>query len=145
MPTFISRYNDLGYYVWLNGEIGPPLTYIESEIVISWLNNTKLFVYTYSFFSYEVLIDSKNEEYYQITDAGKKIGDPVKEKRDVVAIVNWLNSCTPKLKEKLDSAVYDPIIGDDPSESEIRNYMKNKNLGYYESLEELRKKTYKKL
>jgi hypothetical protein len=143
--TIHTRFDNLGYYVWLNGQIGPPLTYIESEIIVSWLNNTKLFVYSYSFFSYEAFINDKNEEYYYITDTGKKIGDAIKEKREVVAIVSWLNSCIPQLKERLDAAIYDPIIGDDPSESEIRNHMRRENIGYYDALEELRKKTYKKL
>lgn len=145
MPTFVPRYTSMGYVVWLNGEIGPILTGYEVNVIVNWLNNTRLTINSYSLFSYEIRINEKFEEVYQIQDGGKPIGDAVTDKRDVVAIVTWLNSCISELKHILEINFYEPIIGDDPTDAEIRSYMKYENVGYYDALESMRKKRYKKL
>jgi len=144
MSIFITRFDSFGYHIWLNGQIGPPLNHYDAEVVVTWLNNTELCINKHSLFSYE-LVMKQTDEMYQIQDVRKPIGDPVKEKRDVVAIVNWLNSCIPELVDRLRTSFYTPIIGEDPLPEEIQRYMKLEGIGYYDALEHLRTKKYKKL
>lgn len=144
MQIFYLKHNRDGYFIWFDGEIGPTVSFREGEIIVNWLNNNRFIVNSYSIFSYDTIFNEKMQEMYQIKDGEKSIGDPIIEKFDVVAIVTWINSCTSELKQRLAARFYEPIIGEEPTLEEINHKMKMENLGYYDALEALRKKKYKR-
>jgi hypothetical protein len=143
--TYRESIKNQGFCIFFEEEIGMPLTQYEAEVVVDWLNNTQFSINLYTFFSFEQVKDKNSEDVYQILDQTKKVGDIIISKRDVVAIVNWLNSSLKKLKEKLDKRIYTPITGEEPTEEEIKAHMISKKMGYYIAKEDLRKIKYKRL
>lgn len=145
MPTFSVTSNKNNYNIFATGMgvIGPIINDKDSaNVICEWLNTTDLVINSHSFFSYDV---SGNNNIYFILDNHKKIGNPIQSRKNAVAITNFCNNSIKELKDFLDNKSYIPMIGDEPTEQEIKSYMKANDVGYYVALEELRKKKYKKL
>lgn len=145
MSIFSVTANENNYNIFATGMgvIGPIINDKDSaNVICEWLNTTDLAINSHSFFSYDV---SGNNNIYFILDNHKKIGNPIQSRKNAVAITNFCNNSIKELKDFLDNKSYTPMIGDEPTEQEIKSYMKANDVGYYVALEELRKKKYKKL
>ena len=145
MPTFSVTSNKNNYNIFATGMgvIGPIINDKDiANVICEWLNTTDLVINSHSFFSYDV---SGNNNIYFILDNHKKIGNSIQSRKNAVAITNFCNNSIKELKDFLDNKSYTPMIGDEPTEQEIKSYMKANDVGYYVALEELRKKKYKKL
>lgn len=145
MSIFSVTANENNYNIFATGMgvIGPIINDKDSaNVICEWLNTTDLTINSHSFFSYDV---SGNNNTYFILDNHKKIGNSIQSRKNAVAITNFCNNSIKELKDFLDNKSYTPMIGDEPSEQEIKSYMKTNDVGYYVALEELRKKKYKKL
>ena len=145
MPTFSVTSNKNNYNIFATGMgvIGPIINDKDiANVICEWLNTTDLVINSHSFFSYDV---SGNNNIYFILDNHKKIGNSIQSRKNAVAITNFCNNSIKELKDFLDNKSYTPMIGDEPTEQEIKSYMKANDVGYYIALEELRKKKYKKL
>jgi hypothetical protein len=145
MSIFSVTANENDYNIFAKGMgvIGPIINDKDiAHVICEWLNTTDLVINSHSFFSYDV---SENKNIYFILDNHKKIGNPIQSRKNAVAITNFCNNSVKELKDFLDNKSYTPMIGDEPTEQEIKSYMKANDVGYYVALEELRKKKYKKL
>ena len=145
MSIFSVTANVNNYNIFAKGKgvIGPIINDKDiANAICEWLNTTDLVINSHSFFSYDV---SENKNIYFILDNHKKIGNPIQSRKNAVAITNFCNNSIKELKDFLDNKSYIPMIGDEPTEQEIKSYMKANDVGYYVALEELRKKKYKKL
>lgn len=143
MSIFSVTANENNYNIFATGMgvIGPIINDKDSaNVICEWLNTTDLAINSHSFFSYDV-----SGNIYFILDNHKKIGNPIQSRKNAVAITNFCNNSIKELKDFLDNKSYIPMIGDEPTEQEIKSYMKANDVGYYVALEELRKKKYKKL
>ena len=145
MSIFSVTANVNNYNIFAKGKgvIGPIINDKDiANAICEWLNTTDLVINSHSFFSYDV---SENKNIYFILDNHKKIGNPIQSRKNAVAITNFCNNSVKDIKDFLDNKSYTPMIGDEPTEQEIKSYMKANDVGCYVALEELRKKKYKKL
>ena len=146
MSTFSVKSNKNNYHIFVNGigTIGPIINDNDTaNAICNWLNSSNLAVNSYSFFSFDV--SDINDNIHFILDNHKKVGNPVKSRKDAVAITNICNNSTKELKDILNKKSYAAMTGEEPTTEEINNYMKTNAVGYYIALEQLRQKKYKKL
>jgi hypothetical protein len=152
MTNFTVKKNKNDYNIVLKnvGSIGSIIDNLnDAQAVCDWLNiNNNLAVNLHSFFSYDVSDTDSN--LYSILDQHKKVGTPVQSKNVATAIVIYCNNSLKDLitlnKASINKYNFPiPMIGEEPTNEEIKYYMETRGVGYYIAIEELRKTKYKKL